>query len=430
MRTCRRKITSARARRAVVRGCVTLAAIALTGGLAPAVAAANGGASIAAAPELVLGQTVSSGWSNQPVNNEPGGEFWKVPLNGGDTVSIDISDASCGIGELVYAPGVTDGTLPGAKAVVSEGGSTFTFTAPSSGVWTVFLYSGCATTSYDYAATVTRTSGKSENGGASIAAAPELVLGQTVSSGWSNQPANNEPGGEFWKVPLDAGETLTLETSAASCGIGESVYAPGVTDGTLPGAKAVASTGGSLTFTAPSTGVWTVFIYSGCPTTSYDYVATVAGGGGASTSGGGVPTGKAAPTASMAVARQLVSVSAGGIASIGVACGGAPCSGTLELTVLVKRATGTGRRKKTTTTLVTIGSVSFSGLSVGPHRLAVKLNSTGLRLLKHDGYKLSATARATYSSGSIVRAASGTVSLKGKRPAPASKGSTPGLRPA
>lgn len=46
----------------------------------------------------------------------------------------------------------------------------------------------------------------------------------------------------------------------------------------------------------------------------------------------------------------------------------------------------------------------------------MKLNGTGLKLLEHDGYKLSSTGSATYLSGAVFKTATGDVALKGHKP--------------
>jgi hypothetical protein len=115
------------------------------------------------------------------------------------------------------------------------------------------------------------------------------------------------------------------------------------------------------------------------------------------------------------IAHQSATVTTTGALKVKLICSGAPGSGTLKLMTLVKKTTGSGKKKKTTTTTVKIGAGSFSRLKIGAHRVSLKLNRTGLRLLRQDGDKLSSTAKATYKSGSKTKTASAAVSLKGAR---------------
>jgi hypothetical protein len=258
------------------------------------------------------------------VNGDGGGEFWKIHLNGGEILSIDFSDINavggCGaeeFGVAVYAPTVTDATLPSAKTAMTTGGSTFSFVAPSTGTWTLFINSGvCGTTlTYDYAASLTPGPSRSANGSATIEGTPELIVGSTVASGWSNQPVDGSAGGEFWKVHINAGETLAISFSNVNgyggCGaeeFGVSVYAPTVTDATLPSAKAETTGGGStFDFAAPSTGTWTLFVNGGvCGTTiSYDYAASLSGPGKVVSS---PPPPPLAPSAHLSLLAHIASV--------------------------------------------------------------------------------------------------------------------------
>jgi hypothetical protein len=134
--------------------------------------------------------------------------------------------------------------------------------------------------------------------------------------------------------------------------------------------------------------------YGGGSTEAYNYLASVKGA-----------TTPHAATASLAVARQNAKVTTSGALTVKVTCSGAPCSGTFKLTTRVKKAT-----------IVTIGSGSFSRLTLGAHSVSLKLNSTGLRTLRQNGYRLSSTATAMYMSGSKTKTAGAAVSLKGTKP--------------
>jgi hypothetical protein len=104
----------------------------------------NGGGTIAAAPELPLGQQIASDGSS-------GDEFWRVQLNAGDRLVIDWAVpavCTCGGKQIdVYNPSVTDYTVPEAKATVQSkelGGccsgfarNEFVWVAPFPGEWTL-----------------------------------------------------------------------------------------------------------------------------------------------------------------------------------------------------------------------------------------------------------------------------------------------------
>lgn len=88
----------------------------------------------------------------------------------------------------------------------------------------------------------------------------------------------------------------------------------------------------------------------------------------------------------------------------------------MKLTAASKTTTGRGKRKRTKTTIVTIGGVPFSGLADGAHRISLRLNKTGLRLLKRGGYRLTVTVVVTYKSGSTTKTIRATITLKGTKP--------------
>jgi hypothetical protein len=121
------------------------------------------------------------------------------------------------------------------------------------------------------------------NAASTIAAAPDLPIGALVASGWV------EPGfadgldyGEFWRVPMNAGDKLTLDATETGCdegaALGFEIFAPSVTDFTVRNANAGASGGadghGEFTFVAPSSGPWILFV-NGCDSTSYDVLASM-----------------------------------------------------------------------------------------------------------------------------------------------------------
>lgn len=412
-----------------------LAASAL--GLSPAIAAAHGSATIAGAPELTLGSNISSGWSEQPINGATGGEFWKVPMKGGDTLTFNVSEvagvtsASC-LEVWMYSPTATDATLPSTTPSIKYN-VPVTFVAPYTGTWYLFVgntafksqYGGCekTTVTYSYLAAITTQPTVPAAGSATISAAPNLILNQTVSSGWSNQPVNGATGGEFWKVSMNQGDTLDFSVPTAADGVNSAgclsagIYPPTATDATLPSVKAETFTDHPpLTFVAPATGAYTLFVgntgfnsqYYGCEgsTVAYNYLA-------AFTAPAPAATPAPSPTSTLAIGQPDAKVSRTGALAIDVTCTGAPCTGTLEITTTFK--TSDKHRRRHTTT-VDIGSVSFSGLNIGTHKIKVQLNKIGLHLLTKDDYKLDATARVTYTAGSTTLTTRSTVSLKGTKP--------------
>jgi hypothetical protein len=129
------------------------------------------------------------------------------------------------------------------------------------------------------------------NGAETIAAAPQLPIGQSVSSGWSEQKGIDGGGyGEWWRVQMSAGDKLTVDAEVVSTGCGDEkpitelrMYAPSVTDFTLNGETQTAAKieldepnpHGELTFVTPLTGDWSLLVTDGgaCSTLSYNFTA-------------------------------------------------------------------------------------------------------------------------------------------------------------
>ena len=107
---------------------------------------------------------------------------------------------------------------------------------------------------------------------------------------------------------------------------------------------------------------------------------------------------------SMKIAAQSLKVTKRGVLTLRVQCSEAPCSGKLKLTAVVKR--------KGKSAVVTLGSTSFTNLTVGTAKLYIKVRA-GSKLLKPHASTLRATATVTYRSGSGVRTARGTMKLIG-----------------
>jgi hypothetical protein len=132
----------------------------------------------------------------------------------------------------------------------------------------------------------TRADAHSLNGGGSIATAPTLPLGHTVASGWSQNCCNidNAPGnGEFWKLKMNAGDRLVIDTASTTSDCDSVpalyIYAPSVTDYTISQTNPVADLNNGASkyeykWVAPSSGSWILF-FSNCETYSYTFNATV-----------------------------------------------------------------------------------------------------------------------------------------------------------
>jgi hypothetical protein len=107
------------------------------------VARADGGDSIANAPELPLGQEVQGG---NPGNGCSDGEFWRVTLVRGDHAKLDFSSLNGATVVLnLYAPSVTDYTFSGDGGYITNAGTgsrgkgELLYTAPAPGRYTIYF---------------------------------------------------------------------------------------------------------------------------------------------------------------------------------------------------------------------------------------------------------------------------------------------------
>jgi len=220
----------------------------------------SGGSSIASAPKLPLGRFVNSGWVNQP-----GGEFWRVPVRTGDRLVIDYGVAShaCDVVRVdIFAPRVTDYTLGSSSPVAEDensGKSELVWIAPISGKWTI-RFDECSTNAYRFRGTLTSAHLPSALGARSIAGARSLPLARTYASGWVNQPA-----GEYWRLNVRAGNRVAIDFAVVgrTCDVARvDVFAPTVSDYTLgqndPVAEDETSSTHELLWTAPKAGRWVV----------------------------------------------------------------------------------------------------------------------------------------------------------------------------
>jgi hypothetical protein len=212
------------------------------------------GTSIAAAPELPIGATFAGGALGTT-------EFWRVTLAAGDTLTIDYLQLNDGHVDLyVYKPDVTDFTLGSASYVASGetySQSKFTWTATGQGSWILKVYSNHG---YQLTTSVARTSSPQAAAGTSIASAPQLPVDATIVGGAVATT-------EFWRVPLAAGDRLTIDYQQLNDGhVDLYVYKPDVTDFTLGSASYVASaetySQSKFTWTATGQGSWILKVYS------------------------------------------------------------------------------------------------------------------------------------------------------------------------
>jgi hypothetical protein len=122
---------------------VAATAAILVGLVISGVARADGGDSIATAPELPLGQEVQGG---NPGNGCRDGEFWRIKLARGDHAKLDFSSLNGATVVLnLYAPSVTDFTFSGDGGEItgagtgSRGKGELLYTAPARGRYTIFF---------------------------------------------------------------------------------------------------------------------------------------------------------------------------------------------------------------------------------------------------------------------------------------------------
>ncbi len=126
---------------------LSLGVVAALVGVAASVALANGGFSIATAPELPGGERATGGGTTR--SGCCYGEFWRITLARADHLRIDWSRTR-GSHEIVLClldPSVTDSTLSGASCAlkdVTSGKHEVTYTVAKSGRWTLEISQNCA----------------------------------------------------------------------------------------------------------------------------------------------------------------------------------------------------------------------------------------------------------------------------------------------
>ena len=173
-----------------VKRVTACAAIALACALVWVVVAyANGGSSIATAPDMPINQQVTSGWTNQKIGADYG-EFWRVNLKAHDRLVIDygIQQDSCGyLYVWLYAPTVTDASIHQGHTWVSrghagaDGEGEFTWVAYFGGRWTLEVQ-GCQTMSYRFVAYVQQLTHTTLSVPRIVAAGQRLQIRGTVTA--------------------------------------------------------------------------------------------------------------------------------------------------------------------------------------------------------------------------------------------------------
>jgi hypothetical protein len=160
-------VATTRRRGSTVLMAIMVAVMAAWAALGVPSARANGGETIAAAPQLPLDQLTASGYvQKQP---EPiGGEYWRVEMEAGALLTFDGTVTStCGVDNhhpeayvYVYPPSTTDFTRRETSGVTDQAlnpSGELQFTAPSAGNWLVEVGIGgasCGDFAYSFTAKV------------------------------------------------------------------------------------------------------------------------------------------------------------------------------------------------------------------------------------------------------------------------------------
>jgi hypothetical protein len=241
------------------------------------------GHTIATAGTLDIGGDTASGGGG-PV------DFWKVRLNGGDRVSIDIDEAGVAAAVFnfqLYAPGTTDATFPKSVSFSegstdADGQGTFSLQAPYTGTFVLAVCEGrslfsCNTASsegrddpmdgYQFATTFLKSvpaavAAKEVAAGSTIAGARSLTLG-TFQAGGGNAA-------DFWKAHLNGGDVIAFQVAGSvSAAFNFQLYPSGTTDANFRSGHPVSagSTNGNGTGTfdlrAPYAGTFVLAVCEG-----------------------------------------------------------------------------------------------------------------------------------------------------------------------
>jgi hypothetical protein len=242
----------------------------------PAAARAEGSTTIAGATPLVIGQAVTESFSGPSI-----GEYFKVSLTGGETLSVALSKVESTCAEepsmRVYPPSVTDASVGTTSGVAGEEKS-LKFVAPATGTWVlaIGIANPCQKIGYTYNASVATGPSETANGGPTVATARPIVLNDTVAAGfWT--PSDSE----YWKVPLEKGDTfeITLSNDYTQCAERAymQLFPAGVTEASIGTTAPLAKEEQSLKYVATSTGTLILAIGSAnpCGEQAFDYAASV-----------------------------------------------------------------------------------------------------------------------------------------------------------
>jgi hypothetical protein len=262
-----------RASRVFLRGSVAAVAALVACALAgPALA--DGGKTIASAPELPVGTHVVGG-----ANAGDYGEFWRLTVNAGDQITFDYGTTNTDSASIyVYRPSVTDNTYPSARTVASDSTyakSQLKWTATGRGAWVIQFYCACRSLGYDVTVSVERSNDNQSSGATTIAAAPQLPLATHLASG-----AGAGDYGEFWRLTLNAGDQVTFDFGTLNNeSVSIYVYRPSVTDNTYNSARSITNSStydkGQMKWTATGQGPWLIQVYCACSSLGYDLTANV-----------------------------------------------------------------------------------------------------------------------------------------------------------
>jgi len=280
---------------AVLALLVSVAAMSLS-----ATAFAAGGSTIASAPVLSNGVTVSGDTATDttvikhslaslPVCTKDE-ELWTLNLVAGEHVLLKGQTQSPGGGFVVQAipPGGSEAALLGTSPIsgVQAGnlGEGLSFAAARSGAWLIVVGPSCdggTDGTYEFSPTDTPPAFPAGHGGGStIASAPALSNGVTVSGNTAaDQTITRSLAAlpvctkdeELWTLNLVAGEHVLLKGQTEEPGRGFIVQAipPGVSEATLLGTSPISGVqagnlGEGLSFAAARSGTWLIVVGPSC----------------------------------------------------------------------------------------------------------------------------------------------------------------------
>lgn len=172
-------------------------------------AGANGGETIAAAPQLPLDQFTASGYAQ--TGSEPiGGEYWRVEMPVGALLTFDGTVTStCGEkrgGAYIYVfpPATTDFTRKEAQGVTDTGlepNGELRFTAPYSGNWLLEVEGDwCSDLAYTFTAKVQRPTHASLTAPRSVFPGKSFYLTGTIAGVTEGSAAIQLLAGHQWKT--------------------------------------------------------------------------------------------------------------------------------------------------------------------------------------------------------------------------------------